>query len=123
MKCDQSPRTRPCSGKLEVSSEAGCCCVPVRLLVLLSYGVVYGVGWPEAVDGAGCGQREQYPCVPDRVAHGAVWVYSREPVLHCGLRVQYSVVGEVGERILDLGFSSHADRERYSWGGFVLSRP
>ena len=123
MKCDQSPRTRPCSGKLEVSSEAGCCCVPVRLLVLLSYGVVYGVGWPEAVDGAGCGQREQYPCVPDRVAHGAVWVYSREPVLHCGLRVQHSLVGEVGEQLKALGFSTHAARERYGWGGFVLSRP
>ena len=101
MGCDQSPRTGPCSGKLEVSSEAGCCCVPVRLLVLLPYGVVYGVGWPEAVDGVGCGQREQCACVSDRLAHGAVWVYSGKPVLHWGLRVQYSVVGEVGEQFVD----------------------
>src|SRR5579862_8872911 len=100
MECDRSPRALRSSGKLEVSSEAGCRCVPVGLFVLLSYGVVDGVGWPETVDGARCGQREQCSCVPDRVAHGTVWVYSREPVLHWGLRVQYSVLGEVGEQFL-----------------------
>ncbi len=75
----------------------GFCFVSVRLFVLFTYGSFDNPGWPEEMDGVRCGGSEQRDCVRDRVAHGAVRVYSCEPVLYRSVCLQYSVVGESGE--------------------------
>jgi hypothetical protein len=69
--------------------EAGVCCDPVRLFVLFAYSAFDGFGGPEAVDWAGCGEREQRDRLRYRAADGAAWVCSGEPVLHRSVCVQY----------------------------------
>ena len=62
--------------------KAGCCRVPVRLFVLFTYGVIDGPGGAEAVDRAGCGEREQRYRLRDRHADRAAGVCSGQPVLY-----------------------------------------
>jgi hypothetical protein len=79
-------------------AEAGYCCDPIRLFVLLSYGAVDGFGGAEAMARARCGEREQRDCLLDRDADGTAWVHSGESVLYWGLYGEYPIVGEGGER-------------------------
>jgi hypothetical protein len=79
---------------LEVLVEDGVSCDSVRLFVVFAYGVIDGFGGSEAMDGAGCGEREQRDCLRDRDADGTAWVHSGEPVLHRGICGEYPIVGE-----------------------------
>src|SRR5580704_10987760 len=83
--------------------------VPAGLSIVSSHCPRDDPGRTKDVDGSCCFRAQQPYCVCDWVAHLAVWLYSRECVLHLHKRIQSSGMVEGAERPTRIG---HRHKQR-----------